>query len=296
MKRFISISLACLLSMTAFAQRLSPKYIPDKDKPVLVVFTADWCAPCQAMKQNVFSIDSVATAMNGYNVLMVDVDSPVGAVYQERFCGKEVQIPYFVVLDRAGAVKGRHLGAMQADDFMRFLRESGTLRFSAASSGPVKYVDVPDRNAFDKGWEFEAGAGAAMVTTSEDKGFKPGAVVTAAARYRKSRLVAFRMGADVLFTPGAIDYIPRISVAVPVDIELYLLDPAYLSLGAFWAMHNSKKVKMANDGGVRVGAGYKFGAFDVSFHYNVGVMNLNKGDIVNRVSASAMTLTLGYCF
>ncbi|MBO6069021.1 MAG: thioredoxin family protein [Bacteroidales bacterium] len=93
MKRIIAISLVCLLSVTAFAQKVSQKFIPDKSKPVLLVFTADWCAPCEAMKQNVFTIDSVASAMSGYNVLLVDIDTPIGSTYQERFCGREVQIP-----------------------------------------------------------------------------------------------------------------------------------------------------------------------------------------------------------
>ena len=285
----------CVLSLSAAAQKVAQKYIPDKSKPVLLVFTADWCAPCQAMKQNVFSVDSVASALSGYNILMVDIDTPTGAAYQERFCRKEVQIPYFVVVDRGGAIRNRHLGAMQAGEFMSFLRDSGTLG-SGNAGGAVKYVNVPDREDFEKGWEFEAGAGGAMVTTSEDKLFKPGVVISTGARYRKSHLVAFRMGLDGLYTLKSIDYIPRISIAVPADMELYLLDPAYISLGAFMAVNSAKSVKVAPDVGVRVGAGCNIWNLDVSFHYNVGVLNLNKGDIVNRVSASALTLTVGYCF
>ena len=296
MKRIIVISLLFMLSATAFAQKVSQKYIHDKNKPVLLVFTADWCGPCQAMKQNVFVIDSVAAALGGYNILMVDVDTPVGATYQERFARKEVQIPYFVVLDRSGAVKARKLGAMQAGEFLQFLRGSGTMKEGGSSLGAIKYINVPDHEDFVRGWEFEAGAGAALVTTSEDKGFKPGAEIFAGARYRKSHLVAFRMGFEAMYATGTVDFIPRITLAVPVDIELYLLDPAYLSIGAFGAVHSTKKVKIAPDAGVRVGLGYKFGAFDVSFHYNAGILNLNKGDIVNHVSASAMTLTVGYCF
>ena len=285
----------CVLSLSAAAQKVAQKYIPDKSKPVLLVFTADWCAPCQAMKQNVFSVDSVASALSGYNILMVDIDTPTGAAYQERFCRKEVQIPYFVVVDRGGAIRNRHLGAMQAGEFMSFLRDSGTLG-SGNAGGAVKYVNVPNREDFEKGWEFEAGAGGAMVTTSEDKLFKSGVVISTGARYRKSHLVAFRMGLDGLYTLKSIDYIPRISIAVPADMELYLLDPAYISLGAFMAVNSAKSVKVAPDVGVRVGAGCKIWNLDVSFHYNVGVLNLNKGDIVNRVSASALTLTVGYCF
>ncbi|MBR4771899.1 MAG: thioredoxin family protein [Bacteroidales bacterium] len=295
MKKVAILCLMCVLSLSAAAQKVAQKYIPDKSKPVLLVFTADWCAPCQAMKQNVFSVDSVASALSGYNILMVDIDTPTGAAYQERFCRKEVQIPYFVVVDRGGAIRNRHLGAMQAGEFMSFLRDSGTLG-SGNAGGAVKYVNVPDREDFEKGWEFEAGAGGAMVTTSEDKLFKPGVVISTGARYRKSHLVAFRMGLDGLYTLKSIDYIPRISIAVPADMELYLLDPAYISLGAFMAVNSAKSVKVAPDVGVRVGAGCKIWNLDVSFHYNVGVLNLNKGDIVNRVSASALTLTVGYCF
>ena len=35
-----------------------------------LVFTADWCAPCKAMQQTVFTADTVATALSGYNVLL----------------------------------------------------------------------------------------------------------------------------------------------------------------------------------------------------------------------------------
>ena len=295
MKRFFTLVFVCMLSLSAAAQTVADKYIPDKSKPVLLVFTADWCAPCQAMKQNVFTIDSVAAALSGYNVLMVDVDSPVGSSYQQRFCKKEVQIPYFVVLDRSGAIRNRHLGAMQADDFMGFLRDSGTLS-GGTSLGAVKYVNVPDTEAFDKGWEFEAGAGAALVSTSEDKLLKPGAVISAGARYRATRVVASRIGLDAIYTPGAFDFIPRVTVALPVDMELYLLDPAYLSAGIFFAAHNAAKAKLAPDLGVRVGAGCKIWELDVRLNYNVGFLNLNKGEIVDRVSTRALMLTVSYCF
>lgn len=295
MKKVVIIMVLCVLSLTLAAQNVAKKYIPDKSKPVLMVFTADWCAPCKAMQQSVFTVDSVASALSGYNVLLVDIDTPAGAAYQERFCRKEVQIPYFVVLDRSGAVRNRKLGAMQAGEFMNFLKDSGTLNGSGAV-GAVKYVKVPDRENFAKGWEFEAGAGSALVTTSEDKLFKPAAVVSAGARYRTTRLVAFRVGVDGLYTFNSFDFIPKISIAVPLDLELYLVDPAYLSLGAFVAVNNTAKVKVAPDFGVRVGAGCKLGSFDVHFSYNIGVLNLNKGDIVNRVSASALALTVAYCF
>ena len=284
-----------MLSLTAAAQKVSQRYIPDKSKPVLLVFTADWCAPCQAMKQNVFTLDSVSAALSGYNVLMVDVDTPTGATLQERFCRKEVQVPYFVVLDRSGAIRNRHLGAMQADEFMSFLEDSGTLT-PFGTAGPVKYVNVPDHEDFDHGWEFEAGAGATLNTTSEDTKSVPGAMISAGARYRATRFVAFRGGLDAVFAPGAYDYIPKVSIAVPVDLELYMLKSAYASAGLYWAVHNTAKVKTAPDLGVRVGAGCRIKAFDVRLNYNIGILNLNKGDIVNRVAPRCATLTVSYCF
>lgn len=296
MKRTVAILLACLLSMTAFAQKISQKYIPEKDKPVLMIFTADWCAPCEAMKQNVFTVDSVASVMGGYNVLLVDVDTPLGSAYQERFCKRETQIPYFVVLDRSGFVRSRHLGAMQPGEFIRFLVESGTFTGNSQSLGGVKYINVPDRENFEKGWEFETALGGAISSASDTAAVKPGIVIAGAARYRATKFVAFRTGAEALITPGAAGYIPSFTLTVPLDLELYLLDNGYGFAGTFWAYHSAPKVKGAGDIGFRFGAGYKIKDFDIRLTYNLGILNLNKGDIVNRVSTNALTLTVGYCF
>lgn len=296
MKRIFVILVVCLLSVTAFAQKVSQKYIPEKDKPVLLVFTADWCAPCQAMKENVFTIDSVAMALNTYNVLMVDIGTPVGGAYQERFCKKVTEIPYFVVLDRYGAVKNRKLGAMQADAFIAFLRESGTLQFSALSSGPVKYVNVPDKDNYDKGWEFEVAAGGALSSASDTAATKPGVVAGVAARYRASRLVALKLGVEGKYTPAAVGYIPKVTITVPLDLELYMTNWLYASAGTYWAMHTTARTGNCGDFGFRVGAGGRIGNIDVKLTYNLGALNLNKGDIVNHVNTNALTVTAGYCF
>ena len=296
MKRTVAILLACLLSVTAFAQKISQKYIPEKDKPVLMIFTADWCAPCEAMKQNVFTVDSVASAMSNYNVLLVDVDTPLGSTYQERFCKKETQIPYFVVLDRSGFVRSRHLGAMQPGEFIRFLVESGTLTGNSQALGGVKYINVPDRENFKKGWEFEGALGGAISSATDTAAHKAGVVLSGVARYRASKFVAMRTGADIFLTPGTSGYIPSITLAVPVDLEVYLFDPGYIFAGTFFGIHNTDKAGTCGDLGFRFGAGYKIMDFDIRLTYNLGVLNLNKGDIVNRVSTNALALTVGYCF
>ena len=119
---------------------------------------------------------------------------------------------------------------------------------------------------------------------------------TSTAKFDETIEAHFRMGLDGVFTPGAIDYMPKVSIAVPLDLELHLVEPAYLSLGGFYAVNHTAKVNVVPDLGVRVGAGCRIWDLDVSFHYNVGILNFNKGDIVGRVSASALTLTVGYCF
>ncbi|MBO6069020.1 MAG: hypothetical protein J6P50_07405 [Bacteroidales bacterium] len=202
-----------------------------------------------------------------------------------------------MVLDRAGAVKGRHLGAMQPGQFLGFLRESGTLgTVGQAPLGGLKYVNVPDRENFKKGWEFEGAVGGAISSASDTSATKAGFVVSGGVRYRTSKLVAFRSGLDAVIVPGAVGYIPSFTVAVPLDVELYLLDNGYGFGGAFWGYHSAPKAKGVGDIGFRIGAGYKIRDFDVRLTYNLGILNLNKGDIINRVSANAMTLTVGYCF
>jgi hypothetical protein len=208
-----------------------------------------------------------------------------------------VQIPYFVVLDRAGAVKGHHLGAMQADQFLKFLGETGTMTSAGqAPVGGLKYVNVPDRENYRKGWEFEGAVGGAISSATDTSATKPGFVIAGGVRYRASKLVAIRSGVDAVIVPGAVGYIPSFTVAVPLDIELYLLDNGYGFAGTFWGYHSAPKIKGIGDVGFRLGAGYKISDFDIRLTYNLGILNLNKGDIVNRASANALTFTVGYCF
>ena len=49
------------------------KLVIDNDRPVLVAFTADWCSPCQKMKQELQ--DFTASISRRTTVGMVDIDN-----------------------------------------------------------------------------------------------------------------------------------------------------------------------------------------------------------------------------
>jgi protein disulfide-isomerase len=44
-------------------------------KPVLLYFTADWCGPCQMMKEKTWSDPKVVEAMKGYVPVKIDIDA-----------------------------------------------------------------------------------------------------------------------------------------------------------------------------------------------------------------------------
>lgn len=128
MRKALTIIIAAFLMITAQAQeRLIPlKYIQDKDKPTLVMFTASWCGPCKYMKESVMKESKVKKVLDGFNVLILDVDQNDGKVFSERFIpvGFKGSIPYFAILDKSGKVVDTLLGSVKQNEFLAFLSKA----------------------------------------------------------------------------------------------------------------------------------------------------------------------------
>ena len=87
-------------------------------RPVLVYFTATWCGPCQGMKRTTWSDARVETALRSYVPVKIDIDQQKELAQRYAVDG----IPYFVVLDREGIARRTSVGAMDADEFLAWLK------------------------------------------------------------------------------------------------------------------------------------------------------------------------------
>lgn len=128
MRKALAIIIAAFLMIAAQAQeRLIPlKYIQDKEKPTLVMFTASWCGPCKYMKESIMKESKVKKVLDGFNVLILDVDQNDGKVFSERFIpvGFKGSIPYFAILDKSGKVVDTLLGSVKQNEFLAFLSKA----------------------------------------------------------------------------------------------------------------------------------------------------------------------------
>ena len=85
------------------------------------MFTASWCGPCKYMKES-----NVKKVLDGFNVLLLDVDQNDGKVFSERFIhvGYKSSIPYFAILDKSGKVIDTLLGSVKQKKFIAFLSKA----------------------------------------------------------------------------------------------------------------------------------------------------------------------------
>lgn len=88
------------------------------NKKLMVDFSATWCGPCQSMRHSTWSDGKVAEELRNYVPVQVDVDRQQALV--ERFGVRA--FPTLIVMDDHGQVIRSEEGALDAEDFLAWLR------------------------------------------------------------------------------------------------------------------------------------------------------------------------------
>ncbi|NLX41829.1 MAG: thioredoxin fold domain-containing protein [Bacteroidales bacterium] len=137
MKRF-SYVLSSIIFCVLFTAALRPvsaqtpsdesvKHIPmeliqNPDNPILLMFTASWCAPCHKMRSVMFKKESISVLLRKYNLVILDVESQPGSDLQRIYCEDRV-VPQYIVMDKEQNVLRKMRGATDDEyEFADFLR------------------------------------------------------------------------------------------------------------------------------------------------------------------------------
>jgi thioredoxin 1 len=134
MKKLLILALAAAAALPMFGSDF-PKGSPDfkssqaqvnaaakkSGKPMILVFSAVWCPPCQAMKKEVFPSPAVQALHDKFEWAYLDVDDQKNAKAGAEF---EVKgIPHFQFLDKDGKVLGKQIGGASPTDFAKTLND-----------------------------------------------------------------------------------------------------------------------------------------------------------------------------
>ena len=93
-------------------------------KPVFLYLTASWCGPCQGLKGTLWADNDVDAVLRNYVPVKVDVDQhrDVALAYLQTPRNLDGGIPAFRVLDDEGRITREAVGALPAEEFLRWLK------------------------------------------------------------------------------------------------------------------------------------------------------------------------------
>ena len=88
-------------------------------KPVVAVFSAVWCGPCQAMKKSVYPSSEVKPFQSKFVWAYIDADEKSNAADMQKFGVSG--IPHIEILDKDGKSIGKQVGSSSPKDFVKTL-------------------------------------------------------------------------------------------------------------------------------------------------------------------------------
>lgn len=110
----------------------------ENGKPIVAVFSAVWCGPCQKMKKDVYPSEAVQAYHDKFNWAYIDTDNRRNAKDAEKFGVSG--IPHIQFLDKDGNPIDKQVGSNSAEAFAKtlesVLQKAGSSTSSAAAATP----------------------------------------------------------------------------------------------------------------------------------------------------------------
>jgi len=273
------------------ARKIPAELIESPDNPILLVFTASWCAPCHRMMSTIFPADEVRPLLKKYNVILLDVDKPVGASIQRELCDENA-VPYYIILDKEQNVIASQKGASDSPvAFAAFLKKSIPLekvadalpkeKFDAIVSADYKVALEAGGEALKPRWKVGVGAGAGICNLTNYKGddfdnSKAGFDYLVAIY---GRLVSLRGTSFQL----ALQYEPLTGIGIPLELSFLAGSSINLGFGVAPSFilkkgdHRPNDLTLKNfDLAGRLNASYRLNSLRIGITYNYGLVNQRK--------------------
>jgi thioredoxin-related protein len=90
-------------------------------KPILAVFSATWCVPCQQVKKTVFMIDDFKQVADEVILLYIEQTTPEGGAYNKKF--KVNVFPTFKILSKNGELLDNGNVERTVDGFLKWIKD-----------------------------------------------------------------------------------------------------------------------------------------------------------------------------